>query len=61
MVEAKNKKLQSNYVHGSVAYDLEPEINPIIKKSNKKAKLSPDKKKDHWIAGESRSTVLTET
>lgn len=41
MVEAKNKKISSKYVYGSVAYDLEPVVQPQIeiqrkiKKNNK--------------------------
>jgi hypothetical protein len=38
LVEAKNKKPQTKYIHGSVAYELEPEINPKIVKKVKKAR-----------------------
>lgn len=32
MVVAKNKKVSTKYIYGNVAYDLEPEISPVIKK-----------------------------
>ena len=38
MVEAKIKKPQTKYVHGSVAYHLEPEISPKIVKKIRKVK-----------------------
>jgi hypothetical protein len=35
LVEAKIKNPQVKYIHGSVAYDLAPEINPNITKKHK--------------------------
>lgn len=43
MEEAKNRKYQTKYMYGSVAYDLEPEVQSKIKtkaKSGKKNKAS---------------------